>query len=140
MAKVAELCMLCENNPCTCFKKERPKRAPKPRAAPKVEDVELATEPAPKKSNALAAMKARAKKAESPASPQPIESPPEVEVPADISPELASALRALEPIMHPDEKAKYKTLLESEPSLEEKRVTWNNIREYRKEVERGAEQ
>lgn len=35
--------------------------------------------------------------------------------------------------MHPAEKTKYASVLRSEPTLDEKRVTLKNIRAYRKE-------
>jgi len=140
MARVnkTEECMFCGNVPCTCNAPEpKPKAAPKaskPRASSKPkpealsseEEVVLPTPARPVKVNVLAAMKAAAKPEPTPV----LTARPDDEV----SPELASALRAFDNLgmIHPEDRRKFAPVLDSPPRPEERAVTWRKMRDYEK--------
>jgi hypothetical protein len=69
------------------------------------------------------------------AKPLPPKSEPAPPAPVDdgsVSPELASALRVLDTvgILHPTERRKYSDVLDAEPDVEERKVTFRKAREY----------
>lgn len=139
-SKVEE-CILCESIPCVCGKAApKPKKPAAPRkakaepaikAAPvvKTEEIDLATPSS--KVNAFAAMKAAAK----PIDRQVPDSVASSAGPAgsaissaDEKAVFDQAVRVLAPILHPVERAKYRDVIESEPTIEERRRAWRTRR------------
>lgn len=117
-AKRLDPCMFCGEAPCVCNKKTkaRPRVKDKPEAkrpSPK------ASEPEPeKRSSVFAAMKALAKPVVQGTSHH---GEPERSAPSG---SLDDAIRALAPILHPQEKARYQSVLNTQPSLQERREAW----------------
>lgn len=96
--------------------KSKPKSKPKARAEPKTK-VQKGSPPEPKKVDAFAAMRAMAKPIEKKES-----APKSAEGVSDET--FNRAIKALEPILHPIEKARYRAVLDETPSLEERKRRW----------------
>lgn len=127
MARVSKVdpCLICDQVPCECNKPE-PKaakpRLPKAKPVVNVEDSRTTT-PAPARPSkpvrpsVVAAMKERAA-----ATPPPPTAAPMGGQPADAAtPGLKAALKALWPLLHPDEKVRYPW---AEPDLNDRRDAW----------------
>lgn len=122
-------CIFCAVAPCECGK---PAAKPKKAATPKASKPETVAAPAPapekvfvpvKKVSAVAAMKARAKPIERATVDVPLPPMP-TEARAEEDAQFASAVRALAPVLHKTELAKYSRILAAPPTLEERREAW----------------
>lgn len=124
-----EICMFCGIAPCDCNAKS--KVASKPKAAPKPKAPEAVSTGGTAKPSFKEAMKAAA--AAAPPRPEPRK--PEQKVSFAV-PETAiedllfqAAIRELGPILHPDEKERYRVLLTSRPTTAERKAVWKARRE-----------
>jgi len=134
--KIAEPCLICEQIGCRCGKPpkaEKParKRVPRTPAAPAAPEPAVVREPvqqvpvtpspvddpAPPKQSARAAMKARAARSR-PAQPARVVGHDPTE----------AAIRALAPILHPDDRAKFSHLINRHSDVTIRAATWRQRR------------
>jgi hypothetical protein len=117
-----EACMICDEIPCSCGTVQRPK--PLVKAQSPVE-----TGPTP----AQVAMQAQLAKQRREAHDKRF-SPPEHRTIHAVDPDASSfalAIRALEPILHPDERATYRAILTAPPTLDVRAAGWRARRDHR---------
>lgn len=128
-------CMLCGEAPCACFtvSKPQPKKRIEPPEPVTVVEVESQLLPEVPKRSFRDAMRSAASQAPPPqpaARPKPI-APPRIKVEVNEQEALfAAAVRALGPLLRYDEQEKYRAILTSSPSIEERRVVWRARRRY----------
>lgn len=116
-----ELCMICEDVPCSCGK---PKKTPVRRAIVKSQPQ---VEAQPRSSAAQDSIRERLRKQKLEAFTKRFLIPKHHRTKNSVDlgqAQLASALRALESLLHPEELEKHRVLLTSEPSLDERAATW----------------
>lgn len=134
-----DICIFCEEAPCACNTSKKPvvKKRVKVRE-PEASDAKLDTldktdiSPArdleAKKKLFAKAMKAKAAEAPPPPPPAP---PKQTYTHRAVNKEQAmfeAAVRALGPLLAPDERAKYRAILTTEPTMEEKKLVWKERR------------
>lgn len=118
--RVAEECMICEASPCECNKpapKAKAVRVPKA-PAEKAATPKVTAAPVAPKVDVSAAMKAQAKTSVMTAvvtSETPV---------IDDATQWRNAIRALAPILHPEERMKYIDDIVGSPTLAERRAAW----------------
>jgi hypothetical protein len=117
--------MLCGLTPCSCFAPAPKTKAPRPKAAP-VEVVDEIKRP----SAAQESMRAAAAEVRRGQFARKYLTPPRPRV-ARVSSKtddilFADAIRALGPLMHPEEMEKYAMILTSSPSLDDRAVAWRS--------------
>lgn len=143
-ASKVDACMFCGNAPCTCNAPAKPAaktRAPRKPSVPKADKPESAElsdssiSTSTQSSDVTSihdAMRAASKKkqAAAPMTERQTMDAEQAELEGITSdPEMASAIRALGPILDRTEKIKYKELLNSPPSSAERAVTWRKKRD-----------
>ena len=119
--------MLCGENPCVCNKPAPKAKAKAPAKAPKEKPLVVAEKPAPvivpatektPKIDVASAMKAQASKnvyTKVHVVDEPV---------VDEAVQWSMAVRALAPILHPDERVKYFADIMGVPTLAERRTAW----------------
>jgi hypothetical protein len=138
-ASSVEPCLLCGMMPCGCSKPAKPKAAPsRKRVSPLSEPtVTVVEEPVVKRQSMTDRMRARA--AQAPAPPRPVEAPVRAKPTAKSAelPELApdelielAAIRLLDNVFGVEGEAvtRYRPYLEKPPSLAERRAAWKGRR------------
>ena len=143
MARISkvETCFICEKAPCECGKVDKPKASKT--KAPRVEKVKTSVEqlvaPAPPRSGP--SMRDRMKAAAEASAQQAPVSTPTPPVTPSVKPQprqlptnvddliFASAVRALAPILHPDEVARYDVLIHTTETPVQRAAVWRARRE-----------
>lgn len=149
----AEACMICAPDPCECFtsKKKAPAARKRPVAEGSLPAQQVAPEPSsvgsgPPRQDLRAKMKAAAAAAPPmPAREQPVarrsavseggllggvSRPAPRPVVSDEQLLLNAALRALAPILHEEEKERYRMIINSAPSPSERKAEWKARRSW----------
>lgn len=127
-----DVCLICGEVPCDCSAGNKKKTPARPRASRRdvggeAHEPTVVPEAAPVQvSRPSMRDKMKLSAAARPVSrPQTVQEPPP-QAPSDPDPNLvlAAALRALEPILHPDEKARYSVLLGGSATQAERAAAW----------------